>query len=188
MSQPTLETSRLILRPFRKDDASSVQLLAGQWEIADTTLNIPHPYEDGMAEQWIETHEPGYKAETLTTFAVVLRESKELIGAVGLVIDRGLNKADLGYWIGKPYWNLGYATEAARAVVAVGFDELGLNRIHAFHLARNPSSGRVMEKLGMILEGKARQDTMKWGKYEDLVSYGMLREDWMQIQQSRKTN
>ena len=180
MSQPTLETPRLVLRPFRKSDASPVQLLAGSWDIADTTLNIPHPYEDGMAEQWIETLAPGYEAETLATFAVVLRDSDELIGAVGLRVDRNVNKADLGYWIGKPYWNLGYATEAARAVIAAGFGVLGLNRIYAVHLARNPSSGRVMEKLGMLPEGTARQDTMKWGKYEDLVSYGVLREDWMQ--------
>jgi ribosomal-protein-alanine N-acetyltransferase len=178
MSQPTLETTRLVLRPFHKNDASSVQRLAGEWEIADTTLNIQHPYENGMAERWIETQEPGYEAGTLATFAVVLRNSKKLIGAIGLKIDRSFNKADLGYWIGKPYWNSGYATEAARAVVAAGFGELGLNRIYAFHLVRNASSGRVMEKLGMILEGQARQDTMKWGKYEDLVSYGMLREDW----------
>lgn len=188
MSQPTLATSRLILRPFRKDDASSVQRLAGQWEIADTTLNIPHPYENGMAEQWIETHEPGYEAGTLATFAVVLRESKELIGTVELKIDRGLNKADLGYWIGKPYWNFGYATEAARAIIAAGFDELGLDRIRACHFARNPSSGRVMEKLGMLRERTTRQDTMKCGKHEDLVSYGVLRENWMKIQQSRITN
>ena len=184
MPQPTLETPRLILRPFCKDDASSVRHLAGQWEIADTTLNIPHPYDDGMAEQWIDTHEPGYAAEKLATFAVVLRAGSQLAGAVGLMVNKGLAKAELGYWIGKPFWNSGYATEAARAVLAFAFDELGLNRVHACHFARNPSSGRVMEKVGMQSEGVARQDTMKWGKFEDLVSYGMLREDWLQIKRS----
>lgn len=184
MSQPALETSRLILRPFRKDDASPVQRLAGDREIADTTLNIPHPYENGMAEKWIEAHGPGYEAEKLATFAITLRDNEALIGAIGLKIDRGLNKGDLGYWIGKPYWNLGYATEAARSIIAFGFDKLGFNRIHACHLARNPSSGRVMEKIGMLREGIARQDTMKWGKYEDLVTYGILREDWLQNQKA----
>jgi ribosomal-protein-alanine N-acetyltransferase len=188
MSQPTLKTSRLVLRPFRKDDAASVQRLAGEWEIADTTLNVPHPYENGLAEQWIETHGPGYEAEKLAAFAVVLRDRQQLIGAVSLKVDRDLNRADLGYWIGKPFWNLGYAAEAARAVIAAGFDEMGLNRICAFHFARNPSSGRVMEKLGMLLEGTARQHTMKWGKYEDLVSYGILREDWTQIKESEPLN
>lgn len=178
MSQPTIETRRLVLRPFRKDDASAVQRLAGERAIADTTLNIPHPYEDGMAEQWIETHEPGYRAETLATFAVVLRAGRELVGAIGLRIERNLNKGELGYWIGKPYWNLGYATEAAIAVLEYGFGEGELNRITGRHLARNPSSGRVMASAGMLLEGTARQDTMKWGIYEDLVTYGMLREDW----------
>ena len=64
------------------------------------------------------------------------------------------------------------------AVLEYGFEELTLNRISAAHLARNPSSGRVMEKAGMLLEGTARQDTTKWGKYEDLVWYGVLRNDW----------
>ena len=61
--------------------------MLGERLIADTTLNIPHPYEDGMAEQWIETHEPEYEAETLATFAIVLRERKQLIGAIGLRIE-----------------------------------------------------------------------------------------------------
>ena len=160
-------------------DASTVQRLAGDRLIADTTLNIPHPYEDGMAEKWIETHRPDYDSGTLATFAIVLRDGEQLIGAIGLRINRDLNKGELGYWVGKPSWNMGYATEASTAILDFGFSELELNRISATHFARNPSSGRVMEKAGMLLEGTAPQDTMKWGKYEDLVRYSMLREDWL---------
>ena len=178
MSQPTIKTARLILRPFTLSDAPAVQTLAGERDIADTTLNIPHPYEDGMAEEWIVGHDPAYKDGTAVTLAIVLRDDGSLIGAIGLKIDRGCHKAELGYWVGTPFWNHGYATEAASALIAYGFDQLRLNRIHAAHLARNPSSGRVMEKAGMLLEGTARQHTIKWGKYEDLVSYGILRDDW----------
>ncbi len=179
MSQPSIETQHLVLRPFRLSDAAAIQQLAGDRAIADTTLNIPHPYEDGMAEKWIEGHKPGYENGSLATFAVVRRKDSRLLGAIGLRIDRNLNKADLGYWIGKPFWNEGYATEAADAVLAYGFEELKLNRITARHLKRNPSSGRVMEKAGMLLEGTARQDSVKWGNYEDMVHYGLLREDWL---------
>ena len=132
-----------------------------------------------MAEEWIGGHESAYEDGKAITFAIELRADGSLVGAIGLRIDRRFNKAELGYWVGKPFWNRGFATEAATALLAFGFDELQLNRIHAAHLARNPSSGRVMEKSGMLLEGTARQDTMKWGKYEDLVWYGLLREDWL---------
>ena len=179
MFQPTIETELLLLRPFRPSDAQVVQSLAGEREIADTTMNIPHPYENGMAEEWIAGHESAYTDGKAVTFAMVRREDGGLVGAIGLIIDRGCDKGELGYWVGKPFWNCGYATEAARALLAFGFDKLRLNRIHATHLARNPSSGRVMQKVGMLLEGTARQDTMKWGKYEDLVSYAILREDWL---------
>ena len=142
-------------------------------------MNIPHPYEAGMAEEWIGTLESGYKDGKIATFAIVLRDDAKLVGAIGLRIDRNLNKAELGYWIGKPFWNLGYATDATIAILAFGFNELRLNRIQAGHLARNPSSGRVMEKAGMTLEGTARQNAIKWGRYEDLVSYGILRVEWV---------
>ena len=178
MQQPTIETTRLILRPFELSDAAVVQQLAGEREIADTTLTIPHPYEDGMAESWIETHEPEFEAGEVATFAITLRRNSELIGAIGLTLDRLQDKAELGYWIGKPFWNQGYATEAAKAIIQYGFDDLGLNRIGSRHMSRNPSSGRVMEKAGMQLEGKERQGTVKWGKHEDLLLYGILREEW----------
>ena len=153
----TLHTQRLILRPFEIADALDVQRLAGDQAIADTTLNIPHPYEDGMAEQWISTRQPQFEAGELANFAIVLRATGELVGAIGLVINRRFDHAELGYWIGRPYWKQGFCTEAGRAVLRYGFTELNLNRIHAYYLSRNPAPGRVMEKLGMTREGLLRQ-------------------------------
>lgn len=175
---PTLETQRLILRPFDMTDAKDVQKLAGDRAVADTTLNVPHPYEDGMAEQWIATHQPKFDAGEQANFAVVLRDSGELAGAIGLGIEKRFDRAELGYWIGAPYWNRGYCTEAGRALLRYGFGELKLNRVHASHFARNPASGRVMEKLGMTREGTCRQHVKKWERYEDVVLYGVLKTEW----------
>ncbi len=133
---------------------------------------------DGMAEMWIASHAPERETGAAVTLAIVLREPGQLIGAIGLRLVREFDKGELGYWVGKPFWNSGYATEAALAIVQFGFDELGLNRISATHFARNPASGRVMQKIGMQLEGTARQDVIKWGRYEDIVIYGMLRADF----------
>jgi RimJ/RimL family protein N-acetyltransferase len=173
--RPTIETDRLLLRPFELSDAKDVQRLAGDRAIADTTLNIPHPYEDGVAEEWISTHQPKFEAGELVNFAITLRTSGELIGAIGLSIDQRFERAELGFWIGRLYWNNGYCTEAGRAVFQYGFLVLKLNRIHASHLTRNAASGRVMQKIGMTHEGCARQHTKKWDKFEDLQWYGILK-------------
>ena len=174
-----LETDRLLLRPFLLSDASNVQRLAGNRAIADTTLNVPHPYEDGMAEAWISTHQPKFQVGELAVFAITLKADSELVGAVGLRVDQSFDRANLGYWIGEPFWGLGYCTEAATSIVEYGFAELELHRLHAEHLERNPASGRVLQKIGMLKEGTARQHTKKWGKFEDLVLYGLLRNEWV---------
>jgi RimJ/RimL family protein N-acetyltransferase len=152
--------------------------LAGERDISSTTLNIPHPYEDGMAEEWIGTHRERFERGELANFAVVLRDDGRLVGAIGLVINQQFESAELGYWVGKPYWGQGYCTEAARAVLHYGFTVLGLNRIHAHHLSRNPASGRVMEKIGMTYEGCLSQHVKKWGDFEDIKVYGILRSDY----------
>ena len=177
MRQPALKTRRLVLRHLDLSDAGRVQQLAGERAVADTTLNIPHPYEDGMAESWINAMAAEVQAGTRSTFAVTLG-TEGLIGAIALTIRREFNLAELGYWIGRAYWNRGYATEATQAMLDFGFGELGLNRIAARHLTRNPASGRVMEKAGMQPEGVARQATRRWGRYEDLALYAILRQDW----------
>jgi RimJ/RimL family protein N-acetyltransferase len=176
-AQPTLETERLILRPFTLVDAPEVQRAAGERAIADTTLNIPHPYPDGAAEQWIAGHAAGFAYGVLATFAIVTRSDGRLVGAIGLVVEPAHARAELGYWIAVSYWGRGYATEAARAVIAFGFDALGLHRIQAQYLTRNPASGRVMQKVGMRFEGIRRGLVRKWDRFEDIAEHAILASD-----------
>ena len=172
------ETKRLFLRPFELSDAPRVKELAGDKAIADTTLTIPHPYEDGMAEEWISTHQPRFEAGELVNYAITLKSTQELIGAIGLAINKRFNRAELGYWIGKGYWNNGYCTEAAKVMLEYGFSKLDLHKITATHITRNSASGNVMRKLGMRKEGCFREHVIKWEKFEDVVSYGILRKDY----------
>lgn len=175
---PTLETERLILRPFTFADAPEVQRLAGEEAIAKTTLNIPHPYEDGMAEAWIKTHLERIKRGESVNFAIVLRQSRSLLGVVALNLNQAHASAELGYWIGVPYWNNGYVTEAANAVLRYGFETLDLNRIHSGYMENNPASGRVLEKTGMRYEGCLRKHLCKWNKFYDLLLYGVLSSEY----------
>jgi ribosomal-protein-alanine N-acetyltransferase len=176
---PTLETERLILRPFEMADAPTVQALASAWEIADTTLNIPHPYPDDGAASWISTH-PSNIDKGQYTFAMVRKQDNGLVGSMGIGANPRHNKAELGYWVGVPYWNLGYASEAARRIIEWGFRELMLNRIYARYLTRNPASARVMQKAGLKYEGTFKQDVLKWGVYEDLGQYGLVRAEYQE--------
>ncbi len=181
MPQPILETPRLILREFAPGDAPTVAELAGAWEVADTTFNIPHPYSLGDAESFISSRPQLIERGEAAVFAIVLREGSRLCGCISLILQPRFARAEMGYWIGVPTWNQGICTEAGRAVLRYGFRDLGLHRIHACHIARNPASGRVMQKLGMSYEGCQRQHIRKHEVYEDLVLYGLLRADWEQM-------
>lgn len=178
MAAPLLLTPRLTLRPFQQTDAPRVQQLAGDPAVADTTLNIPHPYEGGMAETWIAQQPGQLERGEAVTFAIVLRERAELIGAVGLSFAPAHARAELGYWIAREHWGKGYATEAARAVLAYAFSACGVNRVQARHFSRNPGSGRVLHKLGMKHEGRLRQYCRKGDAFEDIESYAILRDEY----------
>ena len=167
-----IATQRLTLRPFTAADAPDVQRLAGAREVAENTLLIPHPYPDGAAEVWIAGHE---ERRDVFSFAI---DDGHLVGAIGLHVDRDHNRAEIGYWIGVPFWGRGYASEAAAAVVRFGFEEQKLNRIFADVFSRNPASARVLEKIGMRHEGKMRQHVRKWNEYIDVECYGLVREEW----------
>ncbi len=174
---PALCTERLVLRPFEPSDAARVRELAGAPEVAATTGNIPHPYPEGAAEAWIATHADRAAAGEGYVWAVTLAEDSELLGAVGIHPVRQHSRAEIGYWLGVPYWNRGYMTEAARRVVAWGFSELGLNRIQIRCFPRNVGSSRVALKVGMQYEGTLRAYARKGDRYEDIAVYGLLRGD-----------
>ncbi|MDD2251750.1 MAG: GNAT family N-acetyltransferase [Dehalococcoidales bacterium] len=173
-----LVTERILLRCFSTDDCRDVVSLLGDPDIAANTLNIPYPYEYSVADDWIKSHEENFKSGKGAVFAITDRETGKLIGAIGLNIEAADEKAELGYWIGKKFWHAGYATEAGKAILEYGFTSLGLNRIFARHLGRNPASGRVMQKLGMKHEGCLRRDIKKSGRFEDLELYGILKDDY----------
>ncbi len=178
LTPPILNTERLLLRPFKLEDASEVQRLAGERDIAANTAVIPHPYEDGMAEEWIFSHSKGYEEGTALNLAITQKDndtSQEtlLIGAIGISIDLTEKIGELGFWIGKPYWNKGYCTEAAKEVLMYSFNDIGLKSIHAFHFGRNPASGRVLQKIGMQYEDSFPNAIEKWGKKEDLIKYNI---------------
>jgi [ribosomal protein S5]-alanine N-acetyltransferase len=177
-AQPTLTTERLTLRPFILEDAFDIERLAGAREIADTTLTIPHPYPHGAAAEWILTHAPAWENGSAATFAVVETETSRLVGVASLVIKREHRRAELGYWIALNRWNQGYATESNQCLVDFGFEVLGLHRIEARHFLRNPASGRVMEKLGMRIEGIERDWAVKGDHYESMALYSILEPEW----------
>ena len=171
---PTLRTDRLMLRPFRVEDATWAEALVSDKEIAKMTSTIPHPYPKGGALSWIASQMREFADGKVISFAITL--DGEGVGSISLMdIQSDHRRVELGYWIGKPFWGNGYATEAVKAVIAFAFEELNLLRVHAWHMTRNPASGRVMEKCGMVREGVMRQHIQKWGEMHDVVLYGIVK-------------
>jgi len=172
--RPILETARLILRPYAADDIPDLVSLIGAREIAATTLRIPHPYTKDDARDFLAS----LAHSDQSNFAIVVRKDNHLCGGIGLRPDAPHHHAELGYWIGVPYWGHGYATEAGRSLVQYGFERLNLHRIFAMHFQENPASGRVLQKIGMRHEGCQRGHIYKWGQIVDLEMYGLLRSEW----------
>jgi [ribosomal protein S5]-alanine N-acetyltransferase len=173
--QPAIESERLVLRPYRLQDAADVQRLAGDERVARAATTIPHPYPDGAAQAWISRHAPAYEAGTAAEFAVARKTDGALVGTVSLLdMSAQHARAELGYWTGVPFWGEGYCSEAVQRLITFAGAELHISRIVARCLAWNLASARVMEKAGLIREGRLVKHTLKNGRYEDVLLYGRL--------------
>lgn len=157
---PSFTTQRLLLRPFTLDDAPRVTELADDPHVSATTLSLSHPYTLGMAEQWIQTHPKEYQEHEVIVLALILLNTDELIGTIGLQKTSNLHHADVGYWIGAMYWGNGYCTEALVALIQYGFNHMDYHKISGEYFSSNPASGRVMQKAGMLLQ-KESQTTVR---------------------------
>ena len=176
---PELETPRLRLRAFTEADLSRLVDLAGRREIADTMISVPHPYTEDRARQWLaHARAEEYRGQSVH-FAICQGAGDRLVGAIELrAIDREHQQAELSFWLGIDCWGQGYASEAAAWVLRHGFGHRHLNRIYAHHMLRNPASGAVLAKLGLCREAVLRQRVCKWGVFEDVARWAILREDW----------
>ncbi|WP_028610233.1 GNAT family N-acetyltransferase [Paenibacillus harenae] len=176
---PDLYTERLFLRLLEQNDAEAIERLINDYGVARTTLNIPYPYPKGSAVPFIQRRTEAAANGDGYSFAVIDRESGTFMGSIGMNIDKNHHRAELGYWLGAQFWNNGYMTEAVRRVVQFGFLELGLNKVSAAAMTGNPASSSVMKKIGMQYEGTFRQHFIKWGQYEDIGYFGILRKDFV---------
>lgn len=173
---PRIETERLILSQLEEEDLPFVIDYLQDKIFSDLTSNIPHPYRRKDAESWLKISRKAFELKTGFTFAIRDKQGK-IIGAAGLH-DRGDDKAELGYWMGKPYWNNGFITEAAKAILDFGFNTLHFNKIFATYFFHNPTSGKVLEKIGMEKEALLKQHIKKNGKYFDIPLYSVLKESY----------
>ncbi|SHL69070.1 Protein N-acetyltransferase, RimJ/RimL family [Chryseobacterium carnipullorum] len=170
---PKIETERLILSELREEDIPLVTLYLQNKIFSDLTSNIPYPYTREHSEIWIKMSRESFENNTGYTFAIRDKEG-QMIGAIGLH-DREDDKAELGYWMGRSFWNKGYITEAALALIEFGFRELEVNKIYATYFLHNPASGRIMEKIGMKEEALLKQHLKKNGEYFDVMMYSVFK-------------
>lgn len=145
-----IKTRRLVLRALEDSDAPELAHLAGDWEVARMTARIPFPYSEALAREWMETLGPD-------EFVRVVTFQGTLVGAVGYVPNDD-GSAEIGYWIGRPWWGQGFASEAAAALVRYCFAKAGFKRLTCCHFDDNAASARVIQKLGFRPNG----DSSAW--------------------------
>lgn len=162
------------IEPVQRDHAERIQTLASHPKVVATT-NLPDPYPEEGARQWIE-HVLTCREEG-SAFAFVIVHGDTVVGATGL---EGVTEteAELGYWVGVPYWGQGYATEATRQTVDWAFADLGLQHLYARPLQANPASCRVLEKLGFEQGALETHEHPKWSDADKIVRYTLDRTQW----------
>ena len=166
-----IKSKRFTLRPYRKGDEHSLVDNINDWNIYKYTCNIPHPYTIKIAKWWINKNLKLFKSKNTNEVNFAIDVDGKVVGGIGFKDISPKHKAEIGYWIGKKYRNIGLITEAVRVVTDFGFSKLKFRRIYATVFPANKSSARVLEKNKYILEGKMRNYTKKDGNFIDIFLY-----------------
>ena len=162
MSCCRLETERLLLRPQGANDIPAIVSLLNDFDISKNLARVPYPYTEDQAREFLARAVEDRAKGQSYPFAVTRKEDDALIGGCGLRLkDDGV--FELGYWLGRPYWGQGYASEAARRVAGFAFHNLDAPTIRASYFHDNPASGHVLEKLGCVPAGVEHIDCLARG-------------------------
>ncbi|PEQ11074.1 hypothetical protein B2G71_18705 [Novosphingobium sp. PC22D] len=153
-----LRTARLVLRRPERSDIPAIVAIANDFEVASRVARVPHPYTVADAEFFLDNVVPPD-----LVWAILSGERHRLVGMIGLHLDRRTRAADLGYYIARPFWGQGFATEAAAAVIAYGIGLGCPGMITADYFIDNFASGRVLRKLGFVEAGVQAQHCLATG-------------------------
>jgi len=176
---PEISGKRITLRKLRFSDSEDIYQNVKDRKVVKWLLNIPHPYTLKSAVKFIrKTHYDARKEKTYA-FGIMLKKESKVIGVITLFkLDYKNRNAEIGYWLGKRYWEQGFMTEAAKLLLKFGFRRLKLHKIHASLFEKNIASKMVLEKAGFKLEGKIRESRFKYGCWHNELRYGILNSEY----------
>lgn len=176
-----IEGTRINLRPVKKSDAESICQYAKDEEISRFTF-IPHPYTLKDAQDFIKLTQSARRKQSQYHFGMEDKESGRIIGMIGLnEVNHYHQRAELGYWLGRPFWGQEITAEAIRLMLRFCFGDLNLNRVTAFVFPDNNASRRVLEKVGFKCEGLLRQHLKQNNRMRDSYLYSILKEEWQAL-------
>jgi ribosomal-protein-alanine N-acetyltransferase len=186
---PELNTERLKLRKIKLSDADSLLKYMNNKKISENILNIPYPYTEESVIARMNFILQGFKNKERYVFSITLKDPEsipvaigtgaELIGQIGLHLVEGHDRAEIGYWVGEPFWGKGIATEACAAILKFGFEILKLNKIYATHFTENPSSGKVLINNKMIKEAELKDQYKSNGVYKSVDQYRLTKQEYL---------
>ncbi|MDR1173529.1 MAG: GNAT family N-acetyltransferase [Puniceicoccales bacterium] len=178
---PILYSQRLLLRPVCVGDVVYVQRCVNDRRISDNLSYTPHPYTMEMAETWTRNVDKGMGQGTCCYWTICHRKTNVFIGSMGLSLCGEQENCELHYWISADEWNKGYCTEASKRAIVHAFEDLNMHRAHVTHREKNMASKIVIEKCGFVLEGISRESLKRFGKFENVIMYGLLRDEYLAL-------
>lgn len=182
MEKTMFETPRLIIRPYKHNDAKAVHSVMNNYNIFKTTYGIPYPCDIPYVKKWVKFVIENLSNRKSFEYAVIEKSSGKYIGNVGLInVDTNSKRCDISYFIDYNMCNNGYATEASMKIVEFAFLGLNMYRVGGMCMAVNGSSARVMEKLGMKHEGTFRKYFYKENSWVDAKNYSILKEEFEEL-------
>lgn len=170
------------LREYQKSDLDVLVKLLNNAKMSQYMKQIPFPYTRADGEWWLETgqHMDGTVTRAIISITETENNNGEFVGAIGMIpVGKGWkeHQAEIGYWIGEPYWGKGLATKAVKQFCEYCFQELGYKKLFGGVLSPNKGSMRVLERCGFQLEGVLRQEVVKNGTCYHVHHYGLLPSD-----------